>query len=90
MTNFHINIENVSVPRQTRVPPNSDYVDPPKGYSIFNASAGIEIPMKMKKIFLDLAAYNFTNVAYRDYLNRFRYYADDLGINVVLRLKLIF
>ena len=90
INNFHISIENVSVLRQTKVPPNSDYVAPPKGYSVFNASAGIELPMKSKKILIDLAAYNFTNVAYRDYLNRFRYYADDLGINIVLRLKLIF
>lgn len=88
--NAYLNIENVSVLRQDRVPPNSDYVAPPKGYSIFNANAGFEIPLRTKKISVDLAAYNLTNVAYRDYLNRFRYYADDLGANLVLRLKLSF
>ncbi len=90
LQNLYVNLENVTVLRQTRVPPNSDYVPPPKGYSIFNASAGFEVPLKTKKLSVDLATYNLTNVAYRDYLNRFRYYADDLGINVVLRLKLTF
>ena len=90
LNNVYVSIENVSVLTQTRVPPNSDYVLPPKGYSIFNASAGFEIPLKTKKLSVDLAAYNLTNAAYRDYLNRFRYYADDLGINAVLRLKLTF
>ncbi|MFT3701282.1 MAG: TonB-dependent receptor [Agriterribacter sp.] len=86
----YISLQNVSILRQTRVPPNSDYVPPPKGYSLFNASAGFEYPVKHKTLSVELAAYNIINVAYRDYLNRFRYYADDLGINVVLRTKLIF
>ncbi|MEP6712083.1 MAG: TonB-dependent receptor [Ferruginibacter sp.] len=90
LNNLYVSIENVTESTQTRVPPNSDYVAPPKGYSIFNANAGFELPVKNKKVLVDLAATNFTNVAYRDYLNRFRYYANDLGINVVLRLKLIF
>ena len=88
--NIYIKIENVSVLKQTRVPPNSDYVDPPPGYSILNASAGFELPLTHIKFLIDLAAYNFTNIAYRDYLNRFRYYAADLGINIVLRTKIIF
>lgn len=90
LRNMYVSIENVSVSGQTRVPPNSDYVAPPKGYSIFNASAGFEMPVNTKKLSVDIATYNLTNVAYRDYLNRFRYYADDLGINAVLRLKLTF
>ena len=90
LKNIYLGIENVTVPEQTRVPPNSDYVAPPKGYSIFNINGGFEWPLQSKQLFVDIAVYNFTNLAYRDYLNRFRYYADDLGINAVLRLKLIF
>jgi iron complex outermembrane receptor protein len=80
----------LTVLKQTRTPPNSDYVDPPPGYSLLNADLGFEFPLKKKKISLELAGYNLTNTAYRDYLNRFRYYADDLGINIVLRAKLVF
>lgn len=90
LKNVYAAIENVTVSTQTRVPPNSDYVAPPKGYSIFNFNAGFELPARSKRLLADIAITNLTNVAYRDYLNKFRYYADDLGINAVLRLKLIF
>jgi len=65
-------------------------VPPPNGYTLLNANIGFQWPWKKKQLHIDLAGYNLTNVAYRDYLNKFRYYADDLGINVVLRAKLSF
>ena len=76
----------LTVLKQTRTPPKSDYVPPPGGYTLLNASVGVTL----SKWNIDLAGYNITNVAYRDYLNKFRYYADDLGINVVLRARLRF
>jgi len=90
LSHVFVSVGNVTVFRQTRVPPRSDYVDPPAGYSIYNANLGCEWPMGNKTLSLDLGAYNLTNVAYRDYLNRFRYYADDLGRNIALRAKLSF
>jgi iron complex outermembrane receptor protein len=86
----YISLENVLVPTQSRVPPNSDYVAPPAGYSIFNANVGCAIPLGSHLLHTDFGVQNLTNVTYRDYLNRFRYYADDLGINFILRLKLSF
>lgn len=80
----------LTVLKQTRTPPYSDYVPPPNGYTLLNANIGFQWPWKKKQVYIDLAGYNLTNVAYRDYLNKFRYYADDLGINVVLRAKLSF
>lgn len=90
LTNAYISLQNLTVLKQTRVPPNSDYVDPPPGYSLFNANIGFATKIGKKLLNIDLGAYNFTNVAYRDYLNRFRYYADDLGIDVILKMKIIF
>lgn len=86
----YIALEHVSTPTQTRVPPNTDYVAPPAGYNIFNANAGFAIQVKGKQLNLDFEVKNFTNTAYRDYLNHFRYYADELGINYVLRIKYSF
>ena len=86
----YITVENVTVLRQTRVPPSSDYVAPPPGYSLFNANIGCTIPCGRQSLNLDFGVQNFTNVAYRDYLNRFRYYADDLGINFIIRAKFSF
>jgi iron complex outermembrane receptor protein len=88
--NWYVSAGLTTVSEQTRVPPNSDYVPPPPGYNLINANIGCTIPWKTKMISLDLAGYNLANISYRDYLNRFRYYADDLGINIVLRVKLSF
>lgn len=84
--NFHLGIGNLAVARQTRVPPNSDYTPPPAGYDLWSADAGVSLPLGKKYIDINLSVTNLTNVAYRDYLNRFRYYINDLGRNVLLRV----
>ncbi len=86
----YIGLQNISVFRQSRVPPNSDYVPPPPGYSLFNINVGCNTELWKDALNLNLSVDNVTNVAYRDYLNRFRYYCDDLGINIILRAKLSF
>ena len=78
------------VATQNRVPPNSDYVAPPKGYTLLNADIGFSIPVKQQLINISFSANNILNTVYRDYLNRFRYYANDLGRNFTLRLKIPF
>lgn len=86
----YVGLQNVSVLRQSRVPPNSDYVDPPPGYSLFNVNAGFNSHVFTKDVNISISVNNILNTAYRDYLNRFRYYCDDLGINAVIRLKINF
>lgn len=80
----------LTVARQNHVPPNSDYVPPPKGYTLLNAAIGFSIPVKKQLIAISLSVTNITNVAYRDYLNRFRYYTNDLGRAFTVRLKIPF
>lgn len=86
----YISVEHVGVLTQSRVPPNADFVAPPAGYSIFNASIGFTTYVKKHKIQSDFTVSNFTNVAYRDYLDHFRYYADNIGINFILKTKISF
>ncbi len=86
----YIQVENVSVLKQTRVPPNSDYVPPPSGHSIFNAEAGFDLIGNKNKATINFSVHNFTNTAYREYLDHFRYYADELGINYALKIKYSF
>jgi iron complex outermembrane receptor protein len=88
--NVFISINNLIVLQQTRVPPKSDYVPPPPGYMLWGASAGCSIPIFGKFMDISLTVTNLTNVSYRDYLNRFRYYLDDLGRNFSLRLTVPF
>ena len=81
---------NLVVAKQSRVPPNSDFAPPPPGYMLWGASAGFSFPLAQRELKVSLAVTNLTNVDYRDYLDRFRYYFADLGRNVVLRLVVPF
>lgn len=84
----HIFIEanNLAVAGQTRVPPNSDFATPPAGYVRWGASAGFSAPFDKRELKISLSVTNLTNVDYRDYLDRFRYYFADPGRDVVLRI----
>lgn len=89
----YIALQNITSLKQTRVPPISevfDYAVPPAGYSLFNLHAGFATGSQPHAVHIDLAVDNLTNRAYRDYLNRFRYFNDELGINVVLRAAMSF
>lgn len=81
-----ISIGNALVARQTRVETNSDFLAPPPAYSLWKADAGINI----NKVTLGLSLSNAFNVAYREYLNRFRYFTDDMGRNISVRVKYLF
>jgi iron complex outermembrane receptor protein len=84
--NIFIEANNLIVAKQSRVPPNSDFAPPPAGYMLWGASAGFSAPLAKHELKVSLSVTNLTNVDYRDYLNRFRYYFADLGRNVVLRV----
>lgn len=62
---------------------------PPKGYSLlhFNSEMSFTV-FKKSKMTLGFTIQNLLNTNYRDYLNRIRYYADDLGRNFIIQLKL--
>ncbi len=90
MHNVVVTADNVTVLRQWRVPENSDYVAPPAGYSLYNASVAFETSFYRRKLSVAFTVNNVTNVSYRDYLNHFRYYSDELGVNFVIRTKYSF
>jgi iron complex outermembrane receptor protein len=80
-----------SVLKQNQIPANSDYSPPPNAYNLLSAGFGFGIPLaKKQQLIVDFKIKNLLNTAYRDYLNRFRYYADEMGRNYTLKLKLIF
>lgn len=68
-----------------------DFVAPPDAYVNFNLSGGFDLEFSKERILnVFLSIDNLLNNSYRDYLNRFRYYADDLGRNVSLRVSYSF
>ena len=66
---------------QKRVEINADFSPPPKGYILGQVHWGISI----NKFDFGVSVTNAFNQAYRDYLNRFRYFADDQGQNISFR-----
>ncbi len=72
---------------QWRVPENSDYANPPAAYTLFDAEAGTDLLFGKQKVSIIFQVNNLFDVAYRDYMNRFRYFTDEMGRNFTLRIK---
>ncbi len=69
---------------------NFDFVDSPEGYFLTSLSAGISKSIRESKMDVRFSVDNLTNTSYREYSNRMRYYADDIGRNFSLALKYSF
>ncbi len=66
-----------------------DISTPPNGYH----DLGLELnwgpyPLRSSKISMSLIFDNLLDVSYRNYLNRLRFYADEVGRNVMLQIKI--
>ncbi|NDG47159.1 MAG: TonB-dependent receptor [Flavobacteriia bacterium] len=73
--------------RQSRVAEAFDFLEAPEDYSLINLRAGIDFHLDQGIMEFEIYGDNILNTRYRDYLNRLRYYADDLGINFGIRLN---
>jgi iron complex outermembrane receptor protein len=74
--------------RQTRVPGSFvDYLAAPPAYTLVNLSMGTDCKLGKQQLGIVLGVTNLFNTRYRDYMNRFRYFTDEVGRNVVLQLK---
>ncbi len=99
--NFYINVSNNTYLKQTRFPVYNipirrfdsegnayaqevDISTPPNGYSLWNLQAGVKLS---RNFGVDFSARNVFNQAYRAYLNRLRFFADDMGRNFILTFK---
>src|SRR5690606_38989677 len=74
------------VAKQTRYHEDSDYTSPPPSYHLFDAVAGIKYQMAKQSLGLNISVDNLTNNLYKEYMNRFRYYAHEMGRNITIRL----
>ncbi len=84
-----VSLSMTNVLRQTRAP-EGDLVPPPPGYTRFDAECGATLHWGSKPVEIGLSVFNLFNARYRDYLNRFRYFTDEVGLNLALRAKIIF
>jgi iron complex outermembrane receptor protein len=101
----YVRVSLINVAKQTRVPDSgnieiskpdgsvsmeSDYSPPPDAYALVSLEAGTDIYLKGRPISVILGVSNLFDTRYRDYMNAFRYYADDMGRNISLRIKIPF
>ncbi|MFZ1750711.1 MAG: TonB-dependent receptor, partial [Saprospiraceae bacterium] len=71
--------------KQTNVDIEEDLLAPPDGYLLMNVFAKIKWKKKYgNDIYLVARSENLLNTVYRDYLNRIRYFADEIGRNISL------
>lgn len=88
-TYFSAEMQNVM--EQKHVPDESngkqDYKAPPPAYSLINLNASTMIALYKVPTTISLGVRNLLNTQYRDYLNSMRYFADEMGLNISLRLK---
>lgn len=79
-----------AVARQSRVDPALDFAAPPPGYVLVGLSASAERPFGARTLSLGVEASNVLNQAYREYTSLLRYYADQPGCDVRVRVGLHF
>jgi iron complex outermembrane receptor protein len=100
--NFFASVESIFNARQNEYPNNNfttfvattntnelvDISTPPSGYHLLNFSSGFDFNMSETNIALQFSVNNLLDTSYRDYLNRQRFFADDLGRNFKIQLKI--
>jgi iron complex outermembrane receptor protein len=68
-----------------------DFASPPPAYMLWSAAFTQQLKFNNRTALdLSLTVNNLLNTSYRDYLNRFRYFADEIGRNFVVRAKYSF
>ena len=100
LSNLYVSVSGLYVAHQNRAPAvtstqengnvvfRGDFAPPPPAYFLLGAELGFTAPVHGQAMSVILSSTNLSNVAYRDYLNRFRYFADEPGRNISLKLRL--
>ncbi|WP_207425111.1 TonB-dependent receptor domain-containing protein [Pedobacter sp. SYSU D00535] len=80
-----VKFSHLLVARQNRYESGSDYAAPPAGYQLLGLEAGTSFLFGKTRVLLNTSISNLGNTLYKDYMNRFRYYAHDQGRNITVR-----
>lgn len=81
---------NIEIPDTNPVVMQSDYLAPPSEYFLTGIEMGTKIKMGHQACTLILGVTNLFDISYREYMNAFRYFSDEMGRNISLRLHIPF
>jgi len=70
--------------------PNFDFMAAPNGYFLWSFATGISHAFGSSRMDIKFGVDNMLNTSYREYTNRMKYYANDLGRNFTVGVKYIF
>jgi iron complex outermembrane receptor protein len=84
-----VRLSALSVLRQNQAP-QTDYAPPPRGFTRVDLELFHTLEWRKQRLEIGLAVLNLFNTEYREYLNRFRYFAAEPGRNLSIRLKVPF
>ncbi|MEZ4740828.1 MAG: TonB-dependent receptor, partial [Flavobacteriales bacterium] len=87
---LEISVTSTVVLEQTRAPEGVDLIAPPGAYHLLGVGADIARPLKQGELRFGIQGGNLLNATYRDYLDRFRYFADARGLELNLWLRYSF
>ncbi len=92
ITGAYIGAEMMYVMQQKNVPGNAieeqDYKAPPSAYTLISLNASATTSIYKTPVTFSVGVRNLLDTAYRDYLNSMRYFTDEMGRNISLRLKI--
>ncbi|MEX1365488.1 MAG: TonB-dependent receptor [Nannocystaceae bacterium] len=90
LRNGFVSVGGTVVDRQRRFELDADFAPPPPAYFLLGAAAGVQLPLGEQLLSLGLEGGNLTNARYRQYTSLLRYFADEPGWELRLRLSLDF
>jgi len=90
LENLRVSINSRYVARQNDITEEQDFRLPPAAYNLIGVNLSTDLQLGKTRLRLTAKVDNLLNEVYRDYLNRQRYFADDLGLNAVIGIGLKF
>ncbi|MEH6307133.1 TonB-dependent receptor [Olivibacter sp. CPCC 100613] len=85
-----LQVQHQWVARQNRYEPDTDFASPPPAYGLLNVLGGLGFRFNQQDVNVQIGINNLLNKEYKEYMNRFRYYAHDMGRNITLKLNYTF
>jgi iron complex outermembrane receptor protein len=92
ITNTYLSAEMMNVMQQKNTPSEAngkqDYKAAPSAYTLISLNASATVPVYKIPVTISVGVRNLLNTVYRDYLNGMRYFTDEMGRNISIRLKI--